>query len=218
MRVARSLAARSNRTKNIHEGSPLSRSLSCFLSLANERSPPSNLAIVGTLNARNRPAPRRKRTSRPCYKQIAVPLLPYLCVRDESLRVSSLSAFAAFGVARLLLAFGPCCRAFDRSSRTLLRRLESVRTGKERTTRPLGDPACWFDVSCVEFSEIVDLALEILIVARRRYIEIYRSKYRYLDHLDFRMGKMEVGLTRGWEVLYQYFCFMGFFIQLNQCY
>lgn len=43
----------------------------------------SNLAIVGTLNARNRPATRRKRISRGLYKQIAVPLLPYLCAQTE---------------------------------------------------------------------------------------------------------------------------------------
>ena len=50
-------AARSNHTKNIHGRYLvcLSRSPSCFLfRSANERSPSSNLAIVGTLNARNR--------------------------------------------------------------------------------------------------------------------------------------------------------------------
>lgn len=65
----------------------------------------SNLAIVGTLNARNRPATRRKRISRGLYKQIAVPLLPYLCVQTSIQLVPPLVAVpkcrgSAFGTAR----------------------------------------------------------------------------------------------------------------------
>lgn len=116
MRVARSLAAAHNReySRDIPPP-PLSPPYPSFffvLFLPLTSDPDSsNLAIVGTLNARNRPATRRKRISRGLYKQIAVPLLPYLCVQTTIPLVPPLVAVpkrrgSTFGTARFrLVAF-----------------------------------------------------------------------------------------------------------------
>lgn len=147
-------AARPNHTENIHGryfvSLSLSRSPSCFLfRSANERSPSSNLAIVGTLNARN---------------QASYAAETYVSARLRANCRPSIAVFVRHGTSpreslpfllRRLLE----CLVSRRSALSSVspRNLAKNRKGAGHAASGGSPVSVTSDVSCLEFSEIVDL-------------------------------------------------------------